>query len=139
MNKSFQGRVNNTESSVDVDYSLKDIILKIQEWWGIIWPRRLGIVSLSLICGLSVALFTKFNGKPIYTASYKLFFQEENNGLSGAMRLASSFGLGGMGGGFNSSIATVNEFMTSRNNIADAMTREQENGRLIDRYYAKKS
>ena len=52
------------------------------------------------------------------------------------MRLASSFGLG-VGGGSASSSATVQEFITSRNNIAHAMTADLENGRLIDRYYAE--
>jgi capsule polysaccharide export protein KpsE/RkpR len=50
------------------------------------------------------------------------------------MRLASSFGLGA-GGGSTSSTATVQEYLTSRDNIAHAMTSELENGRLIDRYY----
>ena len=94
------------------------------------------IISLSLVIGLTAALYTKFIAKPTYTASYQLFFQGESGGLSGAMRLASSFGLGGMGGGSASSSATVQEFITSRNNIAHAMTSELENGRLIDRYYA---
>ena len=51
------------------------------------------------------------------------------------MRLASSFGLG-VGGGSASSSATVQEFITSRNNIAHAMTADLEMDGLIDRYYA---
>ena len=43
----------------------------------------------------------------------------------------------GVGGGSASSSATVQEFITSRNNIAHAMTADLENGRLIDRYYAE--
>ena len=137
MNESFQRRENKIDSRVDDDYSLKDIILKIQDWWRIIWPRRTRIFLLSMICGLSVAIYMKLNTRPTYTASYQLFFQEENKGLSGAMRLASSFGLGGISGGFNSSIASVKQFMTSRSNIADVITAELENGRLIDRYYSE--
>ena len=135
MNDSFQDKENKINSRADDDISLKEIILKIREWWGIVWSRRLNIVSLSLICGLTVALYTKFLIKPTYTASYQLFFQEESAGLSGAMRLASSFGLGGIGGGSTSSSKTVKKFITSRNNIAHAMTAVLENGRLIDRYY----
>jgi len=56
--------------------------------------------------------------------------------LSGAMRLASSFGLG-VGGGSASSSATVQEYLTSRSNIAHALIKELENGRLIDRYFAE--
>ena len=115
------------------EITLKDIVLKIKLWWSIVWPQRTKIIALSLTIGLMAALYTKFLNKPTYTASYQLFFQEESGGLSGAMRLASSFGLGG--GGSASSSATVQEYITSRNNIAHAMTAELENGRLIDRYY----
>jgi len=118
------------------EITLKDIILKIQEWFSIVWPHRTKIIALSLAIGLAAALYTKFTSKPTYTASYQLFFQEESGGLSGAMRLASSFGLG-VGGGSASSSATVQEFITSRNNIAHTMVKELEGGRLIDRYYAE--
>ena len=120
----------------DDEITLKDIILKIQEWFSIVWPHRKNIIIYSLAIGLLAALYTKFLTKPTYTASYQLFFQEESGGLSGAMRLASSFGLG-VGGGSASSSATVQEYITSRSNIAHAMTAELENGRLIDRYYAE--
>jgi len=123
-------------AQADDEITLKDIILKIQEWWSIVWPQKNTIIAVSLAIGLMAALFTKFNAKPTYTASYQLFFQEESGGLSGAMRLASSFGLG-VGGGSASSSATVQEYLTSRSNIANAMTTELENGRLIDRYYAE--
>lgn len=120
----------------DDEITLKDIILKIQEWWSIVWPKKNTIIAASLAIGLVAALYTKFLTKPTYTASYQLFFQEESGGLSSAMRLASSFGLG-VGGGSASSSATVQEYLTSRSNIAHAMTADLENGRLIDRYYAE--
>jgi len=120
----------------DDEITLKDIILKIQEWFSMVWPQRLKIVILSLAVGVLAAFYTKFLTQPTYTASYQLFFQEESGGLSGAMRLASSFGLG-VGGGSSSSSATVQEYITSRSNIAHAMTVELDNGRLIDRYFAE--
>ncbi len=122
--------------TADDEITLKDIILKLQDWWSIVWPQRTKIIALSLMIGLGAALYTKFLTKPTYTASYQLFFQEESGGLSSAMRLASSFGLGGVGGSASSS-ATVQEFLTSRNNIAHAMIADLEDGRLIDRYYAE--
>ena len=137
MNDSFQDQQNKMNSRVDDEISLKEIILKIQEWWGIVWQCRVRIITISLVIGLCAALYTKFITKPTYTASYQLFFQEESGGLSSAMRLASSFGIGGIGGGGASSSATVQEFITSRNNIAHAMNADLENGRLIDRYYAE--
>jgi len=123
-------------AQADDEITLKDIILKIQEWFSIVWPKKNIIIALSLTIGLMAALYTKFVAKPTYTASYQLFFQEESGGLSGAMRLASSFGLG-VGGGSASSSATVQEYLTSRSNIAHALTEELENGRLIDRYFAE--
>jgi len=123
--------------TADDEITLKDIILKLQDWWSIVWPQRTKIIALSLIIGLGAALYTKFLTKPTYTASYQLFFQEESGGLSSAMRLASSFGLGGVGGGSASSSATVQEYLTSRSNIAHAMTAELQEGRLIDRYFAE--
>jgi len=137
MDQQLPEQPNFTQPKADDEITLKDIILKIQEWWAIVWLQRTKIIALSLTIGLMAALYTKFIAKPTYTASYQLFFQEESGGLSGAMRLASSFGLGGMGGGSVSSSAAVQEFITSRNNITHAMTAELENGRLIDRYYQK--
>ena len=136
MDQQLPEQPNFTQPKADDEITLKDIILKIQEWWSIVWPKKNLIIAFSLLIGLSAALYTKFIAKPTYTASYQLFFQEESGGLSGAMRLASSFGLG-VGGGSASSSATVQEFITSRNNIAHAMTADLENGRLIDRYYAE--
>ena len=137
MNDSFQDQENKINSSVDDEISLKEIILKIQELWGVVRLHRARIIAISLVIGLSAALYTKFLTKPIYTASYQLFFQEESGGLSSAMRLATSIGLGGIGGGGGSSSATVQEFITSRNNIAHAMNADLDGGLLIDRYHAE--
>ena len=120
----------------DDEITLKDIILKIQEWFSIVWPHRARIIALSLTIGLMAALYTKFIAKPSYSASYQLFFEEEGGGMSGAMRLASSFGFS-LGGGGGSSSITVQEYLTSRDNIAQAMLAELDSGRLVDRYYAK--
>ena len=136
MNEQLPDAPQRNLAPADDEITLKDIILKIQEWFSIVWPHRVRIIALSLTIGLMAALYTKFLTKPTYTASYQLFFQEESGGLSGAMRLASSFGLG-VGGGSASSSATVQEYITSRSNIAHAMTAALENGRLIDRYYAE--
>ena len=121
----------------DDEITLKDIILKIQEWFSIVWPHRKNIIIYSLAIGLLAALYTKFLTKPTYSASYQLFFEEEGGGISSAMRLASSFGfsLGGAGGATSS--ITVQEYLTSRDNIAKAMVAKLDSGRLVDRYYAK--
>ena len=123
-------------AQADDEITLKDIILKIQEWFSIVWPHRVRIIALSLTIGLMAALYTKFIAKPTYSASYQLFFEEEGGGMSGAMRLASSFGFS-LGGGGGSSSITVQKYLTSRDNIARAMLAELDSGRLVDRYYAR--
>ena len=134
MDQQLPEQPNFTQPKADDEITLKDIILKIQEWWSIVWPKKNLIIALSLLIGLSAALYTKFIKLPTYTASYQLFFQEESGGLGGAMRLASSFGLGG-GVGSASTSATVQEFLTSRSNVVNAMMENYPEGRLIDRYY----
>lgn len=118
----------------DDEITLKDIVLKIQKWFSIVWPHRVRIIVLSLMVGIASVVYTKFIKWPTYTASYQLFFQEESGGLGSAMRLASSFGFG-LGGGSATTSATVQEFLTSRSNVVNAMTFAHPNGRLIDRYY----
>ena len=137
MNDSFHEGENKTRSKVDDEITMKDIFLKIQEWFSIIRPHRARIIAFSVTIGLIAACYTKFLTKATYTASYQLFFQEESRGLSGAMRLASSFGIGLGGSSASSSSATVKEYITSRSNIAHAMTAELENGQLINRLYAE--
>lgn len=118
----------------DNEVTLREIILKIQEWWGIVWPERSKIVGISMAIGLFAALYVEFLTKPTYTASYQLFFQEESGGLSGAMRLASSFGFS-MGATGGSSNITVQEYLTSRDNISKALVAPLEKGRLVDRLF----
>lgn len=134
MNKQSQNPKNINNIGAEDKITLKDIILKFQEWSSFIRPLRFRIIIFSLSVGFIAAIYAKFLTKPTYTASYKLFFQDESVGVSGAMRLASSFGLS-MGGGSSSSSAAIQEYLTSRRNIAKAITTELENGPLIDRFY----
>ena len=55
--------------------------------------------------------------------------------MSSAMRLASSFGFSLGSGGGASSIA-VQEYLTSRDNVAKAMTTVSDQGLMAERYYA---
>ena len=134
MNEQLPDEPQRNLAPADDEITLKDIILKIQEWFSIVWPHRVRIIALSLTIGLMTALYTKFLTKPKYSASYQLFFEEEGGSLSSAMRLASSFGISmGVGGG--SSSIMVQEYLISRDNIAKAMVAHLDSGRLVDRYY----
>ncbi len=135
MNDSFQEKENKTRLKVDDEITLKDIILRLQYWWSVVWPLRIIIIVLSLIVGGVSAVYTEFLKAPVYTASYQLFFEEESGGMSGAMRLASSFGFSLPSGSGTSSI-TVQEYLTSRDNVAKAMTSFSDKGLMAERYYA---
>ena len=136
MDQQLPEQPNFTQPKADDEITLKDIILKIQEWWSIVWPQRTKIIALSLAIGLVAALHTKFIAKPTYSASYQLFFEEESGGMSSAMRLASSFGLG-IGGGSASSSTTVQQYLTSRDNISKTLREELDSGLLVNRYYER--
>ena len=75
MDQQLPQQPNSSQPKADDEITLKDIILKIQQWWAIVWPKKNLIIAISLLIGLSVALYTKFIAKPTYTASYQLFFQ----------------------------------------------------------------
>ena len=100
------------------------------------WPKRTQIIALSFVVGLGAGLYAKFIAKPTYTASYQLFFQEEGGGMSSAMRLASQFGFS-LGGGSASSSATVQEFITSRTNVAHALNQEAGGKKLLEYFLEK--
>lgn len=125
-----------TKQPMDGEITLKDIILKFREWRSVVWPKKIVIIAVSLFIGVLSAAYTQFIKPPIYFASYQLFFEEESGGMSSAMRLASSFGFSLGSGGGTSSI-TVQEYLTSRDNVAKAMTTVSDQGLMVERYYAE--
>ncbi|MFL2565859.1 MAG: hypothetical protein ACJ0QP_00355 [Schleiferiaceae bacterium] len=116
--------------------TMKEVILKVIEWKRSLLSAKNTIIVISLFFSFAFAFSAKFLRKPVYKASYALFFEENNFGANSAMRLASSFGLS-MASGVENSSTQVNEFLTCRNNIEKALTKELENGRLIDRFLEK--
>ena len=107
-------------SNIDNDeISLKELVIKIKEWvaflkskWKLIFIA--GIIGASI--GLTIALFEK----PTYKAVLTFAMEEDKGGggggLSGALGLASSFGidLGGAGGGGAFAASNLAELMKSR-------------------------
>ena len=134
MNDSLEEKEYKMRSKVDDEITLKDIVFKLREWSLEVWPRKNLIIIVSLIIGSASSVFTKFIKPPNYIASYQLFFEEESGGVSSAMRLASSFGFS-LGGGGVTSALTVREYLTSRDNIAKAMTTLWDQKTLAKRYY----
>ena len=125
-----------TQTPMDDEITLKHIILKLREWRSVVWPKKNTIIASSIIVGVLSAVYTQFIKPPVYFASYQLFFEEETGGISSAMRLASSFGFSLGSGGGTSSI-TVQEYLTSRDNVAKAMTTVTDQGLMAERYYAE--
>lgn len=121
---------------MDGEITLKDIILKLRVWWSVVWPKKNVIIAVSLFVGALSAVYTQFIKPPVYFASYQLFFEEETGGINSAMRLASSFGFSLGSGGGTSSI-TVQEYLTSRDNVARAMTAVSNQGLMAERYYTE--
>ena len=105
------------QQSIETDeISLKELIQKIKAWIGYLktqWKIIIGVAALGAIIGFTYASFQK----PTYSATSTFVLEEDKGGggLSGAMGLASSFGLdlGGGGGGLFTS-SNIIELMKSR-------------------------
>lgn len=83
------------------DLSLKDLLIKIQEWWRYLLSKWLIILVFGLI-GSSLGLIFALYKKPVYTASTTFVLEDEKSGGVGNLAgLASMAGLdiGGSGGG----------------------------------------
>ena len=88
----------------DDEISLKDLILKIREWWKYLLSKWVVILIAGIIGGL-IGLGYSFYKKPVYTAKTTFVLESGDGGGAGALGqyagLASMVGvdLGGGGGG----------------------------------------
>jgi uncharacterized protein involved in exopolysaccharide biosynthesis len=112
-------------STIDSDeISLKELILKLQEWWSYLlsqWKLIVSVAFLGSLLGLGYA----FIQKPIYKAEFSFVLEDEKSGggLGGALGLASQFGLdlGGGGGGGIFAGDNLLELMKSRSMVQKAL------------------
>jgi len=92
-----------TTPSAEDEISLKELIIKLKEWFTYLLSKWM-VIGLAGIIGASIGLVYALNDKPIYTATLSFVLEDEKSGgggLSGALGLASQFGIdvGGSAGG----------------------------------------
>lgn len=85
------------------DITIKEVILKIQEWWRFLLSQWMIIIIVGTLGG-ALGLTYAFLKKPVYSAKLSFALEDDKSpggGLGAAMGLASQFGfdLGGSGGG----------------------------------------
>ena len=107
-------------SNIDNDeISLKEIIIIIKEWLIFLKTKWMSIFIAGIV-GSLIGLTIAFYEKPTYKAVLTFAMEEDkgggSSGLSGALGLASSFGidLGGTGGGGAFAASNLSELMKSR-------------------------
>jgi len=124
------------------EVTLKELILKIREWWNYLLSKWLIIVIVGLTGGILGFCYT-LTKRPIFTASTTFVLEDEKSGggLGNLMGLASVAGvdLGGTGGGIFQG-DNILQLYKSRTMIQKTLLTEVEiNGKqqlLVDRYLA---
>jgi hypothetical protein len=122
------------------EISLKDLILKIQEWWRYLFSKWLVILIAGLIGG-ALGLGYSIYKKPTYTATLTFVLEEEGSGglgnLGGLAAMA-GFNIGGAGGEGLFKGENIFEIYKSRSMLTKTLlsASAQNDSLLIDRYIA---
>lgn len=143
-NNSSNSQANTNQVDND-EISLKELLLKIKEWWGYLlsqWKLIIGVALIGALLGLAYA----WTSKPIYKAEFSFVLEDEKSGggLGGALGLASQFGLdlGGGGGGGVFAGDNLLELMKSRSMVQKALLSpinlQGKNQSLADYYISLK-
>ena len=120
------------------EISFKELIIKIKEWFAFL-KSKWKLIFIAGIIGGSIGLLIALFEKPTYKAILTFAMEEDKGGggggLSGALGLASSFGidLGGSGGGGGAFAASnLAELMKSRLLVEKVLLEPvQINGKII--------
>lgn len=119
---------NNSENAInaqDDEMSLKELLLKLQEWWTYLLAKWYIILIAGIIGGVIGLAYAK-SKITVYTAELSFALEDEKSGgLGGAAGIASQFGidLGGNGGGAFSG-DNLMELMKSRSMVEKALLTE---------------
>jgi len=118
----------------DDEISLKDLILKLKEFWNELW-RYWWIIALITIPILALMVYNAVNSDVIYPTKLTFMVEEDSGGGLGALGgLAASFGLGGGGGG-EYNLEKMLELARSRKLIQTVLF-EKENIQGNEDYFA---
>jgi hypothetical protein len=110
------------EQNQSDEISLKELIVKLKEWFDYLISKWKIIFLVSLIGGL-LGLSYSLMQKPTYTASLSFALEDENSGggLGGAFGLASSFGIDLGGGGSIFTGSNLTELFKSRSMVEQTL------------------
>jgi uncharacterized protein involved in exopolysaccharide biosynthesis len=120
----MQQNNNEINNIAEDEISLKELILKIKEWYRFLLTKWVVIVAAGIIGG-AIGVGYAFTQKATYTASLSFALEDEKSGgggLSGALGLASSLGIdlgGSAGGAFTGD--NLLELMKSRNIVEKSL------------------
>jgi uncharacterized protein involved in exopolysaccharide biosynthesis len=121
----MQQNNNDIQNIAEDEISLKELILKIKDWYRFLLTKWLVIVAAGIIGG-AIGIGYAFLTKPEYTGNLSFALEDEKQagmgGLSGALGLASSLGIdlgSGAGGAFSG--ANLIELMKSRNIVEKSL------------------
>ena len=120
----MQQNTNDIQNIAEDEISLKELILKIKDWYRFLLSKWMVLVAAGIIGG-AIGVGYAFTQKATYTASLSFALEDEKSGgggLSGALGLASSLGidLGTSAGGAFSG-ANLIELMKSRKIVEKAL------------------
>ncbi|MGV3546020.1 MAG: Wzz/FepE/Etk N-terminal domain-containing protein [Pedobacter sp.] len=107
----------------DDEISLKELILKIREWWQYLWSKKWIIIAAGVVGGL-LGLGYSFIKKPIYTATTTFVLEsgDKAGGLGAYAGVASMMGIDlGGGGGDMFQGDNILDFYKSRKMIEKAL------------------
>ncbi len=81
------------------EVSLKELILKGKDWFAYLWGYKWRILLAGLLGGALGFVYAQYFSKPTYTSVVSFTLEQKGNGGAGALGgLASSLGLGDVGG-----------------------------------------
>ena len=111
------------------EITLKELLEKAKEWYSYLLSQW-KIIVLAGVVGSALGLGYSISKKPIYTATLSFALEDEKGGgMSGALGLASSFGidLGSSGGGAFSG-SNLNELFKSRSMVVQTLMQPVQYG-----------